>query len=326
MASIRERNGKWQARVVRRGYPSSAKSFDSYDDAVKWARKLEVAIDTNTHPIQSSINNINFEELIYRYIREVYKDRPPKDIDIVRLKALANRKVAKYRLCHMQSNVIAAYRDLRLQEVGAGTVIRDLSYISSIWNHAKREWGLTVTNPCSLVKKPRSPLGRNRILSIEEEIALYNVIDKNRKSNPELRTIIQLAIETAMRRGELLNLCWEHVDLSKSVAYLPHSKNGKPRYIPLSSKAVAILQVIKKDSGSVFTIQPQTLHAAFYKAVRRAGLINLRFHDLRHTATTRMAQKLPNVIELASVTGHQSIQMLKRYYHPDAELLARKLG
>jgi integrase len=138
---------------------------------------------------------------------------------------------------------------------------------------------------------------------------------------------VQLALHTAMRRGELLALEWKHIDLAAQTAYLPTSKNGHPRSVPLSRAAVAALSaLLRHEGGPVFSISAQTLAAAFRKATARARIPGFRFHDLRHTATSRMADKLPNVIELAAVTGHRSLQMLKRYYHPSAEALAKKLG
>jgi integrase len=142
-----------------------------------------------------------------------------------------------------------------------------------------------------------------------------------------MKPLVELAVETAMRRGELLGLRWEHIDLGNRVAHLPITKNGEGRYVPLSSRAVATLEGLPRSlSGYVFPIKPQTVAAAFMKATDRAGLGDIRFHDLRHTATTALATKLPNVIELAAVTGHTSLSMLKRYYHPKAAELAKKLG
>jgi integrase len=140
-----------------------------------------------------------------------------------------------------------------------------------------------------------------------------------------MKSLVELAVETAMRRGELLGLRWEHIDFSNLVAHLPVTKNGEGRYVPLSSRAVAILEGLPRSlSGNVFPIKPQTVAATFMKATDRAGLGDVRFHDLRHTATTALANKLPNLIELSSVTGHKSLSMLKRYYHPDAKKVGKK--
>lgn len=130
-----------------------------------------------------------------------------------------------------------------------------------------------------------------------------------------------------MRRGELLSLRWENVNLVAQTALLPMTKNGTARIVPLSKKAVAILQALPGDkSGPVFPLTYMVVNNCFVAACERAGIIDLHFHDLQHTATTRLAEKLPNGIELAAVTGHRTSQMLKRYYHPQAEALAKKLG
>lgn len=130
-----------------------------------------------------------------------------------------------------------------------------------------------------------------------------------------------------MRRSELLGLRWKNIDLARQTALLADTKNGTPRSVPLSTVAVDILKSVPRNiSGEVFPIKYFTLDAAFKRGVKRAGLSDFHFHDLRHTAISAMAHKLPNLIELSAVTGHKSLSMLKRYYHPNIEDLARKLS
>jgi integrase len=130
-----------------------------------------------------------------------------------------------------------------------------------------------------------------------------------------------------MRRGELLSLRWEHIDLIGRTAFLADTKNGDSRTVPLSTVAVQVLADLPRHiTGVVFPVKFFTLDAAFKRGLRRAGLEAVRFHDLRRTAITRMAEKLPNVIELAAVSGHKSLMVLKRYYRPSAMELALKLG
>jgi len=266
-------------------------------------------------------------DALLRYAEEVSPTKRGHLDEIIRINALKRAKMAAYSMAKLSPAIVAGFRDERLKGVGAGAVIRDLSLLSSVINHARREWGVTVNNPCLLVKKPPTPAGRTRILSAEEERRLLAVVAPIGRRNPEMRPLVQLALQTAMRRGELLALRWENINLEAQTAYLPTSKNGHPRLVPLSSTAVAVLASMQKlADGQVFSITAQTTAAAFKRATVRASIKGLRFHDLRHTATSRMADKLPNVIELAAVTGHSSIQMLKRYYHPNAALLARKLG
>ena len=130
-----------------------------------------------------------------------------------------------------------------------------------------------------------------------------------------------------MRRGEILGLRWEQIDLEKRIAFIPLTKNGESRTVPLSTAAVEILKTLPRNlHGEVFPVNRTALSAAIERARIKAELSDFHFHDLRHMAITRLAEKLPNLIELSAVSGHKSLAMLKRYYHPNPELLAQKLG
>lgn len=159
--------------------------------------------------------------------------------------------------------------------------------------------------------------------------------------NPLIKPFVVLALETAMRRGELLSLRWENIRLKDRVAFLPMTKNGQSRTVPLSTKAVEVFNgVTRKLYGTVFDeLTANAVKLGFIRAVKRARqayvesggddprmLVDLRMHDLRHIAVTRLAERLPNIVELAAVSGHSDVRMLKRYYHPKAEDLALKLG
>jgi integrase len=240
---------------------------------------------------------------------------------------MQRHKMAAHSMSKLTPAVIARYRDERMETVSAGTIIRELCILSSIITHARKEWSLPINNPCELVRKPPTPQGRNRLLSGDEKILLLDELKPRGRRSPWMVPLVLLALQTAMRRGELLSLRWENIDLERQIAFLPMTKNGTTRTVPLSSMAVATLSSLPhSEDGRVFQLSEMGMEAAFRKACIRAKIVNLHFHDLRHTATSHLAEKLPNVIELASVTGHQTIQMLKRYYHPKAELLAKKLG
>jgi integrase len=327
MASIRQRSGTWQARVLREGYPAEVKSFATRGEAQRWARQIEGAMDSGGYRARCDADKLLLSDALLRYAEEVSPTKRGYRDEVIRINALKRAKMAAYSMAKLSPAIVAAFRDERLNGVGAGAVIRDLSLLSSVINHARREWGVTVNNPCLLVKKPPTPAGRRRVLSADEERRLLAAVTPIGRRNPEMLPLVQLALQTAMRRGELLALRWEHVDLEGQTAYLPTSKNGHPRIVPLSSIAVDVLASLTNGlDGTVFSIAAQTVAAAFTKATVRANIKGFRFHDLRHSATSRMADKLPNVIELAAVTGHRSIQMLKRYYHPNVQALAKKLG
>lgn len=327
MASIRFRSNKWQARVSRKGEQSLVKTFQSREDAQKWARSIEVEWDKGTYQNTHQAQKTNFGELIERYMREVTPLMRGAKADTIRLNAILRRPISRVNILLLNSSRIAKYRDERLQEVSAGTVIRELAYFSSIINHARREWDINIDNPVLLVKKPSPPQGRDRVLSHQEEIHLLNACEPKANRNIYTRPFVILALETAMRRGELLSLRWKDINYPKRTAYLQLTKNGDSRTVPLSTRAIETLQALPISiDGRVLPINFAALETNFKRARDRANLEDIRIHDLRHTAITRLAEKLPNLIELSAVSGHKSLAMLKRYYHPNPEQLAKKLG
>lgn len=327
MASFRQRGGKWQARVIRDGYPDQTKTFETKADAEKWARSVESEIDKGQFVSVNEAQRTTLGDVIARYLAEVTPTMKGATEDTIRLKAIMRKPIARWSLANLSATRIAAFRDERLKEVSGGTVIRELAYISSIINHARREWGINVPNPVQMVRKPQSPQARSRVLDDEEVSKLLQALEPTGRRSHWTKPAVELALATAMRRGELLSLRWEHIDLKGRTAFLPDTKNGDSRTVPLSSVAVQVLDELPRHiSGVVIPVKYFSLDAAFKRGVRRAGLDGVRFHDLRRTAITRMAEKLPNVIELAAVSGHKSLMVLKRYYRPSAMDLAKKLG
>lgn len=327
MATIRKRANAWQALVRRRGYPDTTKTFPRKTEAQQWARSIEAEMDRGQFVSREKTEQTIFGDVIRRYMASVTPLKRGCLEETIRLNATLRHPVTRLSMSNLSPEAMAAYRDDRLKFCKANTVIRDLAALSAIINHAVREWGIVIQNPVEMIKKPTMPPGRDRVVSHAEEKILLTELSPTGRRNPLMQPLVILAIETAMRRGEILGLTWECVNFEKRTVFLPLTKNGLSRYVPLSSRAVATLQAMpQRTSGIVFPIGIAAMEANFLRAVRRSALGNLHFHDLRHTATTRMASKLTNVMELASVTGHTSLQMLKRYYHPRAEELAMKLG
>ncbi|NPT54346.1 tyrosine-type recombinase/integrase [Paraburkholderia elongata] len=325
MASIRKRGNKWQARVCRAGYPAETKSFNVCADAERWARSVETEMDRGSFVSRSEAEANTLEDIIERYITDVCPTRRSGADEISRLRATCRTKLAKLSMAALTPKAVAAYRDERLKKVKPATVIRELAYLSAIINHARRELDINIANPVALIRKPPSPQGRDRVLSADEEARLLAALVPTGRRNTWLLPATILSLETGMRRGELVELRWTNVNLEGQTAHLPMTKNGTARTVPLSKKAVATLVALPRSiDGRVIPVKGNTLHAAFRKACKRARIADFHWHDLRHTAITRLAQKLPNVIELAAVSGHRSLAMLKRYYH--ATELAQKLG
>ena len=178
------------------------------------------------------------------------------------------------------------------------------------------EWGLMLSsNPVNRVKMPPSPPARNRRLESGEFERLKEAAKQTK--NPHIWPIIVFAIETGMRRGEILGLRWEHVDLDRRIAFLPLTKNGSSREVPLSTKADQVLaaQQQRNDTISPFPVTSNGFRLAWEGLRRRAGLSDLRFHDLRHEAISRLVERGLNIPEVAVISGHKDPRMLLRYKH-----------
>lgn len=180
----------------------------------------------------------------------------------------------------------------------------------------------SLRNPVSNVRKPKLPGGRERRLEKGEEDKLLE------KARFPLNAMIILALETAMRQGEILSLHWENIDLKKRIAKLPDTKNGSERIIPLSNRALSVFNELPRQiSGRVFPkISASLVSHNFSDLCEDAKIENLRFHDLRHEATSRLFEHGLDIMEVASITGHKTLHMLKRYTHLRAEDIAEKLG
>ena len=152
----------------------------------------------------------------------------------------------------------------------------------------------------------------------------------NKSRAPMLASAVRFAIETGMRMGEILSLTWRDVDLAQRIATLPNTKTGDARQVPLSTAAVAAITSLPRhiSDGRVFWTwqRADSLENAWRRAVKWAGIEDLRFHDLRHEAVSRLFELGLNPMEVASISGHKTLQMLKRYTHLKASELVKKLA
>ncbi len=375
MASFRKRGDlQWQARISRKGFPPQVKTFNTRAEAEVWARQIESEIDRGVFVSRVEAEATTLSEAFGRYEREIasVKKGAAQEGSVIRVWQGTN--LAGRSLASIRSIDIAKLRDDWLKERKPATVLRRLVLLSHMFNIARKEWGMeSLSNPVELVRKPQPNNARTRRIAVGESFPAVHTSDEaelNRGAQDDelervvtasgsvlLPSIIYLAVETAMRRGEIISLLWDHVDLKRRVAHLPSTKNGSARDVPLSSRAVMVLQALKgargragNDSvadqtaatGRVFEIRKDAVTRAFERAVARARatyveecthaqvwpnskfLTDLRFHDLRHEATSRLASIFP-MHELTKITGHKDPRMLMRYYHPRAEDLAKRL-
>ncbi|MEB2704072.1 site-specific integrase [Citrobacter koseri] len=255
------------------------------------------------------------------HLQEFYR------INVIKRSALATRYMDE-----ITSVDIADYRDHRLAEINAktgrisspATVRLELALLSALYNLARIEWGTCTHNPVEHVRKPSASKGRTRRLTSVEEKRIGNALAKR---NSQLLAIFRLAVETAMRQGEILSLRWEYIDLHTGVAHLPLTKNGTERDVPLSFKARSVLRELSGPlSGPVFSYTSNGFKSAWRAVIRRLGIVDLHFHDLRHEAISRFFELgTLNVMEIAAISGHKSLTMLKRYTHLRATQLVGKL-
>lgn len=326
MPSITKRGPyQYQARIRRRGYPTITKTFESKADAASWAREMESEMDRGVFISRAESEKTTLKEAFERYLREVTVTKKGAKREETRIKQWLQRDLAQRYLASIRGCDIASFRDARLKDVSANTVRLELAVLSHLFTIARKEWGMeNLHNPVQNIRKPKPSPGRDRRFVDGEEAKLLA------KATEPLRSIITLALETAMRRSEISGLCWEDVDFKARKVKLVETKNGDAREVPLSIKAIDVLKQFPRNiTGTVFgekEIIAEMISHEFPKLCQSLKIENLRFHDLRHEATTRLFERGLNIMEVRLITGHKTLVMLQRYTHLKAEDLAKKLN
>ena len=327
MASIRKRGDfQWEARVRKRGQPVQCKTFTTRAKAESWSKQIESEMDRGVFVSRAEAENTTLAEALDRYVREVLPTK--KSARSAAYHAHNVRKaLGTLSLSAITSSALAKYRDRQLAEgYAAQTVKHDLSLVSRVLNICIKEWGIALPagNPVAQVKMPSLPPGRDRRLVDDE---LPRLLAAAHAYGGEIGSLITWAIETAMRRGEIAAMRWDHLDWWARVLLIPETKTGTARRVPLSTAALAVLDGLpRRLDGRVWGMRPDSISQAFERVCKAAGIEGLTFHDLRHEATSRLFEKGLGLMEVASITGHKTMQMLKRYTHLRAEDLVGRLG
>lgn len=272
-------------------------------------------------------------DALTRYNERISSQKKGFEQERYRSNSICRHPLATKPIAEITTVDIAGYRDDRLatlfgpvgKTISPSTVRLELSLLSDLFTIAEIEWGECTTNPVTKVRKPKIPPGRQRRLERYEEKRIQRACLQT--NNELVSRIVSFALETAMRRGEILGLQWEHVDLVSRVAHLPDTKNGSKRDVPLSLAAVRILNLQgPKVSGPVFDCNVNRFKSAWRLIIQKTRIIDLRFHDLRHEAISRLFELgTLDMMEIAAISGHKSLQMLKRYTHLRARMLVSKL-
>ena len=325
MATIRLRGDRWQCRVQRQDYLEISKSFATKEDAQRWARGIERQMDLGAYAPPQQADVTTLSQLLSRYEAEVTPSKKGAAQERYRLAVLKADKIANLPAKDLGATAIAGFRDRRLKTVKPVTVLHDLCTLSAVFEHARLEWSMPLINPVRAIRKPSPGKGRSRRLEGEERESLLGVLRQSK--NPWIAAMFELALETACRRGELIKLSWEDVDLRRKIARLRDTKTGDDRIIPLSSQAIKVLAGMPRSvTGLVFPSHPTGVSRTFHRACQKLGITDLRWHDLRHEGVSRLFERGLDTVEVASVSGHKTLACLARYTHMKAERLALKLA
>ena len=322
MGSIRKRNGKFQAQVRREGIKPISKTFHTKKDAEVWVRGIEARIDAGEVNVAMP-KLLTLRDLLVRYADEITPQKKGKQQEFRRISRLLKDKISDTKLSKLSSATIAEFRDRRMKD-GVRAAQIDLIPIRHAIKIARLEWGVQLpTNPVEGVRIPNGVVRRTRRLESGEYEALSRAA--TRCTNPYIWPCIEIAVETGMRRSEILSLQWDNVDLETRIALLLDTKNGSKRHVPLTTKAVEVLRSLAQEQKHVFPISDYSVRHGWDRLVKRACITGLRFHDLRHEAVSRFFELGLSVPEVAAISGHKDFRMLSSYTHISAESILHKL-
>lgn len=329
MASFRKRSGGWRAEISVLGTRES-ETFSTKAEAVAWAAERESQLRRSD--ASDIILGKTCLQAFERYRDEVSVHKKGERWEAIRLAAIAShpvagKKLGEYLIAEVTSDILGQWRDMRLKTVLGSTVNRDLNLISHVFTTARREWKWAAKSPTADVRRPKDPPPRDRLISQEEieRICLALGYDGEiTNTSSVVAAAFLFAVETGMRSGEILSLTPERI--TGSVAHLPRTKNDSKRDVALSRRALEILSELPVPSAraTYFNVSDESRDALFRKAVTRAGIKDLTFHDSRHEAVTRLSKKL-GILELARMIGHKDIRQLQVYYNETAAEIAKKL-
>lgn len=341
MAYIQQRGQFWRAEVRRKGYKPTYRTFDTQKQAQQWARRVESEMDSGLYVDRTEAEHTTLREALEHYKREIVPTKKHPYQEIRRIERWLQNDLSFRTLANLRGADFARYRDKRREDGRAENTIRlELQIISHLFEIARKEWGMeNLVNPLNNIRKPAGSRARNRRLEVGE----YDLILGQLKAsgNPYAACAFDLAIETSLRQGTLFKLRWEWIDLPARMIRFPSemletSNKGVPTVLPLSRHAINTLHAIcagnsegkvaPLNSGLVLATTANAVICIWKRILAKLEIKDLRWHDLRHEAASRLFEKGLHPMEVASITGHKSMQMLKRYTHLKPESLLERLG
>lgn len=327
MASIKRHKEGWRAQLCVNGKRAS-QTFRTKAEAQGWALQKEHEFGKKGADLPSK----TLRDAMERYKKDISPGKKGRRWEEVRINSFMREGIADIQLADLATEDIQKWIDERLQSVKSSTVNRELNLLSAVLSTTRKRWKWLEHHPMQDIQRPKDPAPRDRRIGQQEIDRILLALRYQEDKPPttfrqQIAVAFLLALETAMRQGELWGLRWEHVHLKERYVYLPDTKNGTARDVPLSERAVQLFEKMErlKSTEVVFSGNQESMGVLFRRAVQMAGIENLTFHDSRHEATTRLARKL-DVLDLARMTGHKDTRNLMIYYNPTASEIAKRLG
>lgn len=337
MATFRELpSGKINVQVRREGHPPLTDTFPNRTEAKAWARKIEGDIDQGKHYGYSRVRSLADAIDVFTCVKTTIKTADDRNRHLAWWRgAYGNRK-----LFHFTADTVDEGRERLMTQNIEGNVKKSARYrspqtvrhylmsLSACMEYARRKKKWIERNPVSDVDSPPVSPGRIRWLKPDERKRLLEACDKS--GNPDLGLVVRIALASGARQAEIMHLRWQMLDLAHECAFLPTSKTGEPRVMPLPGDVAEALKarakVRKIGTDLLFPSptdpkQPRNIWQAWGVARKAAKLPDFRFHDLRHTAATEMLRAGVDSRIVATVLGHRSLNMMRRYAHVSPELV-----
>ncbi|MBU6994777.1 site-specific integrase [Ferrovum myxofaciens] len=340
MATFTKRGASWRAQITKKigsEVVRLSQSFNSKAQAVAWATETEAGLlgqkitGLTGRPDRRKSALLTTNDIVSRYLSEVSVAHKGARWEKIRLSGMMRDYpwLAEKEAALVTPEDVGRFRDERLGRVSSSSVLRELGLLGSVFQNALTEWRLVGSNPVRGIRKPPPSHHRETRIPPADEAVFMKAFKMDPLVRPttyrqQVGLIFALALETAMRSGEVVGLTWDRVNLEKRYLSLEYTKNGHRREVPLSARAVMLLDLAKGlDGERVFTINSQIRDVVFRK-YRPANLSHVHFHDTRHEAVFRLSKKL-QVMDLARMTGHRDTKMLMDYYNPTAHELSALL-
>ena len=328
MATITKIKGKagerYRARVRQDGV-SVGRTFGTKDEARRWGARLESAVDAGDFTGKDDSYRTSLHEALERYLAEVTPTKRGARQEARRIRAFlsVNKLLCARKLAALRGQDFSNYKRERLADGKASNTVRiELSLLSQVFVYAACEWGMDgLSNPLKNVRKPPGSQARDRRFT---DVELESI---RKHLSAQMRIVVDFALLSAMRRGEICKMTWEDVNFGERKIKNVLGRNGKLRTVLMLRRAEALLRALPRPvaGGIVFDFHPDTLTYQFERACKKADVRGASFHTLRHEAATRLVEAGLDMKQAMAMTGHSAMTMLMRYYHPKEDTIRATL-